>query len=89
MKVVRRTFWLMKVVPTWKKFEKRWPTVFSASVVKATRYGKKRCYSMDRWCWVLKMHLSRVTPPIYLTTKCNQWPWNYGECGVVGQRLTC
>jgi len=24
MKVVRRTFWLMKVVPTWKEFEKLW-----------------------------------------------------------------
>jgi hypothetical protein len=23
-RVVRRTFWLIKVVPTWKKFEKRW-----------------------------------------------------------------
>jgi hypothetical protein len=22
--VVRRTFWLIKMVPTWKKFEKRW-----------------------------------------------------------------
>jgi hypothetical protein len=22
-RVVRRTFWLIKVVPTWKKFEKR------------------------------------------------------------------
>jgi hypothetical protein len=25
-RVVRRTFWLIKVVPTWKKFEKRCPT---------------------------------------------------------------
>ena len=24
-RVVRRTFWLIKMVPTWKKFEKRWP----------------------------------------------------------------
>ena len=27
-RVVRRTFWLMKVVPTWKKFEKRWTTLY-------------------------------------------------------------
>ena len=27
-RVVRRTFWLIKMVPTWKKFEKRWPKAF-------------------------------------------------------------
>jgi len=28
-RVVRRTFWLMKVVPTWKKFEKRWSKFYT------------------------------------------------------------
>jgi hypothetical protein len=30
-RVVRRTFWLIKVVHTWKKFEKRWYRVWSAA----------------------------------------------------------
>jgi hypothetical protein len=30
-RVVRRTFWLIKVVPTWKKFEKCWFTEFAST----------------------------------------------------------
>ena len=29
IRVVRRTFWLIKMVPTWKKFEKRWLNTWS------------------------------------------------------------
>jgi hypothetical protein len=34
-RLVRRTFWLIKVVPTWKKFGKRWPTSLWSVVLDA------------------------------------------------------
>jgi hypothetical protein len=43
-RVVRRTFWLIKVVPTWKKFEKRWSSALwnnsSGNMCPILRTGK-------------------------------------------------
>jgi hypothetical protein len=36
-RVVRRTLWLIKVVPTWKKFEKRWFRLYLSYVIYTVR----------------------------------------------------
>jgi hypothetical protein len=57
-RVVRRTFWLIKVVPTWKKFEKRWSKRQTLPAHYLTEYTVlqvliwyKKVYCASGWRW--------------------------------------
>jgi hypothetical protein len=82
-RVVRRTFWLIKVVPTWKKFEKHCVRrlVDPRAIVRPKRLRKQNATERDvtfvckkNWfAWLLNqsMYLMDETSPNYLITSCN------------------
>jgi hypothetical protein len=62
-RVVRRTFWLIKVVPTWKKFEKRWSIGHKTYEAPwgSSPYHFSRRHAKDRQAQSNKQGLMHVT----------------------------
>jgi hypothetical protein len=58
-RVVRRTFWLIKVVPTWKKFGKRW-SMLSRS------HTRTHINTMHIFLWQMHKNLVR-------NIQCSEW----------------